>query len=416
MLAKLRSVFGVDDDFERALPPRYWLTDVLIAVLLTTITVSVLFTYRHLEETGLQSRLWPSVGSALLAGVLISLRRRFPVTIMLLTTGVHFIVAGILLPFVTMTISMQVLYFLALYTAIACARHRDILLLVTALVLVAMTIWLLLDGIFTQAQAAQVPLPILWLTTALINIAYFTTAILLGQLSWRHAQAQHQLRQSNEKVRQQAAQLAQQAVLKERLRIARDLHDSVAHYISLMGVQTAAARRAMEAKPAAAAEALHSVEEMSRNAVSELRAMLGSLRDEESLARPGDSLAALASLCEEATGNDLTVNFELVGSPELIDQLTPTQSGALLRITQEALTNVRRHSTAQQARVVVRLGSKTELEITDNGRALSASTGTGMGLVGIRERVLALGGTVLAGPRTTQGFRVLVQLPGKAAA
>lgn len=170
----------------------------------------------------------------------------------------------------------------------------------------------------------------------------------------------------------------------------------------------------MATKPDVAAQAMQEVETMSRDAVAELRGMLGSLRDVAEDGSGSQTIEALASLAEETSGNGLVVGYQLVGDPTLAAAMTPMQASHLLRIAQEALANVRRHSTASEARMVVRLGESIELEITDNGRAVPHTTGTGLGHVGIRERVAALGGTAEIGPRSTRGYRVRVTLPRKA--
>lgn len=401
--------FAVDDDFVRTVPPRAWVVDILIALLLTGL--SLILVVANLEVPAYASYFsnWQSPAFIVSAGVLIALRRRFPVGIMLLVGCVHLILTSALQPVTGSLASMQVLYFLAIYTAMAFATRRDLLMLCAIGVLLSVAVWLVMSSTVLSTVGPQG----LWayLAGSLLNIAFFGSALILGRLSWLQAKTTAELRDSHAVVERQSTQLAEQAVLKERLRIARDLHDSVAHYISLIGVQTAAARRAMATKPDAASESLLCVEDMSRDAIAELRALLGSLREGDAPAGTGNSLDALESLCRTANRDGLSVSYNLVGDPDAAHALTPTQTGALLRIAQEALTNVRRHSTARHARVVIRLGEVTELEITDDGRPVPGSSGSGLGLVGMRERVFALGGTLDAGPRAAQGFRVFVRLP-----
>lgn len=417
MVDALRGFFGLDDDFVRPTPRHPSITDIGVAALLGLITAALVLAYADVEELAEHVDVWPNLGAILIAVVLLAYRRVYPLLSMVLLTGVHFIAAGTIWPLIASFMSMQVMYFLGLYTAMAYAKRRDVLALVVGAILLAMTVWLVLADSYARATTPGEFQPNGWyyLATVLLNAAYFGAAMWLGANAWRQARDAARLAESQALVRAQADQLAEQAVLSERLRIARDLHDSVAHHISLIGIQTAAARRAMEAKPEIAAEALVEVEDMSRNAVSELRAMLGSLRDVQPAAGTGGSLEALAALCEEASTDGLAVSYELVGDPAEAEGLTTTQSGALLRIAQEALTNVRRHSTADNARVVVRLhDDSAELEVTDDGLPLPRTAGTGLGHVGMRERVAALGGTIEIGPRSTRGYRVHVQLPRKA--
>ncbi|MDO5677287.1 MAG: sensor histidine kinase [Propionibacteriaceae bacterium] len=417
MIDWLRGFFGIDDDFVRPTPRWPSISDIVVAILLALISLALILTYAEIEEYAEYVDVWPNVLSLIIAAVLLSFRRVYPLTSMLLLTGVHFIISGVLWPLLSSTPGLQVMYFLSLYTAMAYAKRRDWLALATGAILLSMTIWLILADTYQRSVSPAEDLPTGWfyVSTLLLNAAYFGGAMWLGRNAWYQARDAATLVESRALVRAQGEQLAEQAVLQERLRIARDLHDSVAHHISLIGIQTAAARRAMESKPELAAEALIEVEDMSRRAVTELRTLLGSLRDVSPAAGSGDSLEALAELCDAASTEGLAVTYEVVGDPELAQDLSPTQGGALVRIAQEALTNVRRHSTASQARVVVRLGDATELEITDDGLPVPNTGGSGLGHVGMRERVTALGGTIDLGPRPSRGYRVHVRLPGKAA-
>ena len=417
MVERVAEFFGLDDDYVRPAADRPWRTDGIVAALLTGISASLLMFMRDMNDELRHSLpLVPSFVAIGSAGVLITFRRRYPVGILLLASGAHFIVVGVTLPLVVTMTSMQVLYFLGIYTAMAYARRRQSLMLAMAAVLFAMLVWLIMADSYARAIQPDEFQPTFWyyVGTVVMNLAYFGVAIWLGRQAWLQAKAAEELATSRELVQAQARQLADQAVIAERLRIARDLHDSVAHHISLIGVQTAAARRAMDTKPELAAEAMRGVEDMSRDAVAELRSMLGSLRD---VHEDGGlkTVQALAALAEESSDAGLRVAYECVGDPAAAERLTPMQSSNLLRIAQESLTNVRRHSTATEARVVVRLEDGIELEITDNGLPVPNTAGSGLGQVGIRERAAAMGAEVEIGPRASRGYRVRVALPRKAA-
>lgn len=410
----LERIFGLHDEFERPVPTAAWRTDVVIAALLSLISLSLVFTNRDIDELREYLPLWPSLIAVASAGVLLSFRRRFPIGVMLALTGVHFIGFGVWLPMVASLASMQITYFLAIYTAVAFARRRDHLTVAVLTVYFAMAVWLILFDVYGRAFMPDDFQPTAWyyVSTALINLAYFGGATWLGRDAWLRAKATHELAASTALVQQQAGQLAEQAVVSERLRIARDLHDSVAHHISLIGVQTAAARRAMATKPEAATEALLAVEDMSRSAVTDLRSLVGSMRDASTDGGGHHSLDSLAAIATEASRDGLTVDYSFVGDEGSAASLTPIQLSTIARVAQEALTNVRRHSTATQARIVARAyPGSLELEVTDNGRAIPNTSGSGLGHVGMRERVAALGGTVDVGPRATQGFRVFVRIP-----
>lgn len=210
------------------------------------------------------------------------------------------------------------------------------------------------------------------------------------------------------------------AVEEERARIARELHDIVAHNVSTMVVQAGGARRVLARDPGRASEALHSVEESGRDSLVEMRRLLGVLRSDHEgngplEPRPGaERLEDVARKVREA---GLEVDLTIEG------ERRPLPAGvglAVYRIVQESLTNTLRHGRARRARVVVRYGrSEVELEITDDGRGAEATTartdGRAQGLIGMRERATLLGGEFEAGPLPGGGFAVRARLPIEAA-
>ena len=208
---------------------------------------------------------------------------------------------------------------------------------------------------------------------------------------------------------------ARAAVAGERARIARELHDVVAHSVSVMVVQAGAAEEVLGADPGKAREPLRSVQDTGRQALVELRRLLGVLRTDNSEAalapQPGlDQVDALAAHVREAgLAVELCVHGDRDGIPAGVDL-------AAYRIVQEALTNVLKHATASHA--VVRVGYRPdaiEVEVLDDGHGpLGAGhdgTGTGQGLIGMRERASLYGGVVEARPRAEGGFAVRARLP-----
>jgi signal transduction histidine kinase len=199
------------------------------------------------------------------------------------------------------------------------------------------------------------------------------------------------------------------AVATERARIARDLHDVVAHSLSVMIVQAQAAERVLEGKEASAREALASIDATGRQAMVEMRRLVGMLRDhdEPSLApRPG--LGQLPSLVEQMRDAGLPVDVEVRGEPR---PLAPGVDLSAYRIVQEALTNALRHAGPARARVVVRFDAhELQLEVSDDGRGADGGDG-GHGLVGMRERVALYGGDLESGSRNGRGFTVRAKLP-----
>ncbi|MFZ3572436.1 sensor histidine kinase [Streptomyces sp. BH097] len=194
----------------------------------------------------------------------------------------------------------------------------------------------------------------------------------------------------------------------ERLRIARELHDSLTHQISIVKLQAEVAVHVALKRGERVPEPLLAIQEAGREASRELRATLEALRDDDT--RPPHTLDDLPELVKRAGSGDLETELTVEGSPH--DVPAAVQRTAY-RIVQEALTNVARHAAARSARVVVdHRPDALVLRVDDDGRASpDAAPLPGIGLLGMRERVTALGGTLRAEPRAEGGFRVLAELP-----
>jgi len=265
--------------------------------------------------------------------------------------------------------------------------------------------------------------------SVLINMLVLGFAYLFGETAWLAARREYQLRVQADELRAARAAAEERAVFGERVRIARELHDVVAHHVSVMGIQAAAARRAMEKDADKARGALASVEQSARTAVDELHVMLGALRasgaggagtgaetgtetdTDTGLVDPG-GVERVGDLAERARAAGLTTRSAVLGDPV---PLPASISQAVYRIAQEAVTNTLKHASASTVDIRVRyLAREVELDVTDDGvgggRPDSGRTG-GLGLVGMRERVALHGGTVEAGPRDGGGFRVRVRIP-----
>jgi signal transduction histidine kinase len=202
-----------------------------------------------------------------------------------------------------------------------------------------------------------------------------------------------------------------QAVLEERARIARDLHDVLSHTVSVMVVQAAAADDVFESNPEKAREALRRTEEAGRQALAELRGFLRTVRADSEADDPGPqpTLADMRRLTETMSETGLAVTLLREGNGEVP---MGVQAGAY-RIVQEALTNTLRHARASSAEVLVRVDeSEVLVRARDDGRGVSSGRGGGHGLLGMRERASLLGGTLHAGPRPDgAGFEVEAHLP-----
>jgi signal transduction histidine kinase len=227
----------------------------------------------------------------------------------------------------------------------------------------------------------------------------------------RRAGRERQLEAHVTDVGQQAEQRARAAVEEERARIARELHDVVAHAMSVIVVQAGAERRVLGDGQESTRAVLETIERTGRQALGEMRRLLGMMRSEDqSLAlAPQPSVAYLADLCEQVRTAGLPVELEIAGDPV---PLPPGVDVSAYRIVQEALTNALKHAGPARARVRVTYQHKDlEVEITDDGQGATAASRTGHGLVGMRERVTVYGGQLHAGNRASGGYAVHVRLP-----
>jgi signal transduction histidine kinase len=205
---------------------------------------------------------------------------------------------------------------------------------------------------------------------------------------------------------------AKLAVTEERARIARELHDVVAHNVSIMVVQAGAERRAIGDERPETSEALATIEETGRAALAEMRRLLGMLRrsDDELALAPQPSLRHLDDLVEQVREAGMPVELRIEGEPRPI---APGIDLSAYRIVQEALTNALKHAGPAQALVTVRYGNnELDIEITDNGaNAAGEAPAGGHGLVGMRERVALFGGDLAAGRGADGGYAVRARLP-----
>lgn len=201
---------------------------------------------------------------------------------------------------------------------------------------------------------------------------------------------------------------ALRAVSEERARIARELHDVIAHGVSVMVVQAGAAAEVLSRDPEGARGALVAIQDTGRQALADLRRMLGLVREGDPLAlAPRPSLEQLDPLLDQVRAAGVPVDVEMRGAPR---ELPAGIDISAYRILQEALTNVLKHAGPARVRVVVAYGPDVvELDVVDDGRG--PQNGQGHGLVGMRERVALYGGALEAGPARPRGYRVHARLP-----
>jgi len=204
---------------------------------------------------------------------------------------------------------------------------------------------------------------------------------------------------------------AARAAADERRRIAREMHDVVAHSVSVMVVQAGGARRILARDPARAAEAAAHIEDVGRAALAEMRRLLGVLHqgEDEGARAPQPTLRELGALVERSRAAGLPVALTVHGDPR---PLPAGKDLAAYRVVQEALTNAMKHAGAAPTDVDVRWeADHLELQIVDRGAPAKEVNGSGHGLVGMEERMRLYDGELRAGPRAGGGFEVIARLP-----
>ena len=261
----------------------------------------------------------------------------------------------------------------------------------------------------------------------------FLTAVAAGLLS-RAKRASIQAAQSRaDRAEAEADRQSSQAAERERTRIARELHDIVAHHVSLIAVQAEAATSLLPGRPEEARRSVEIIGDTARQALTELRRLLGVLRRPSARLEtaPSASLSELSDVLDQVRGVGLPVDFEVVGTPV---PLAPGVDLTAYRIVQEALTNTIRHARAARAAVTLRYEpGYITVSVTDSGRRTdglspAAGNGTGagragslltgagspgLGLAGIAERVASCGGNLTVGPNQAGGFAVTARLPSR---
>lgn len=258
----------------------------------------------------------------------------------------------------------------------------------------------------------------LLLIVLIVNTAYFAAAWVFGDRAWASALEREELAHAARVIEEQRREIELAAVELERVRIARELHDVVAHHVSAMSLQASGARRLLERDPERSAQILERVEETARSAIEELRALVHTLRD-SATAAPAPTLDDLPALVAQSREAGMRIDLDQEAD---LPELSGNVSTALLRIAQEAITNARKHA-GPNAHVQVTLrragADEVELDVLDNGvRSSALLPGAGVGIAGMRERAQAVGGTLEAG-RAAQipsvdaatGFLVRARVP-----
>jgi signal transduction histidine kinase len=266
-------------------------------------------------------------------------------------------------------------------------------------------------GSLAAARPPRVSLVGLAALIALVAANFFTTTVEDTVFTMGLAVGAWALGEAARNRRTAIDEEARRAVSDERAHIARELHDVIAHSVSVIVVQAAAADDVFDERPDQARAALRSIERSGREAMTELRRLLGAVRPEARPPGPQPGLDRVEELAEPLRAAGLGVGVHREGDP------APLPAGVDLsayRIVQEALTNTLRHARASRAEVTLSYGADAvELEVTDDGSGVSAGDpgAPGQGLMGMRERAALLGGTLEAGPLPRGGYRVHARLP-----
>lgn len=417
-----RTVEGMADVTQRPAPSApelrkdVWLA---IALFVAGIISSALMSVVSFYGDGTVGIEWALLTSAV--GCLsLALRRRYPIPVAFIVCATYYAAVTFQVPEIHVG---NVAMFIALYTVGAWVNNRPVAMWSRVILIAMMMVWLLVTMYFSATSGvddglsragAFSPYVAYMLLNLLINIAFFCGAYYMGDRAYRSAIEKQALVNRTEELEAERELTAAQAVALDRISIARELHDVVAHHVSAMGVQAAAARLSLDKNPAAAASALGEIEKSARGAIDELHLLLETLRS------PGDApttvgaastlrLEHINELTERANDVGMPTSFTVVGDPLEVPDIVHIN---FYRIAQEAITNARRHGgPAATADVRLRYDPKfVELEVSNTGRTPLGSR-AGLGQLGMRERAKASGGSIELTPRSRGGFLVRATVP-----
>lgn len=352
--------------------------DVVLALVLAAGTAASVVLYRA-TGFGEDAPWWGSVLWVAAMTLPLAARRRWP-EIVALVASVAFVIGGV--AEVGELLFSNICLFVAIYSVGAWGRSRLRATIVRGVIVAGMFAWLFWNLVFFSAVQDYLPdlardsdgplSPYLayGLINVLTNLLYFGGAWYFGDAAHRSARARAELEQRTAELAAERERTRVQAVAIERLRIARELHDVVAHHVSVIGVQAGAARRVMTKDPDAAAASLATIESSAREAVDELHGLLGTLRGDEEPATSTSTrgLDQVAELVADSNVAGLPTTLAVVGEPRAASPLIDVSA---YRIAQEALTNVRKHAGgAATADVRVRWSDDAvEVEVTNTGTA-----------------------------------------------
>jgi signal transduction histidine kinase len=387
-----------------ALPPRRQelVQDLGLGVALASVNVVSLLPYRSQLHP-----LWLALTLVAAQGLPLAWRRHLPIGVALVIGGTRVAYDQIGFGFAPFPLGPAIALYTVMDRRSAAWRWVSLLLVGTAI------------GISQAAPGHHQPYD------TIFQLMIFLTATAAGLLS-RAQRASIEAAQSRaDRAEAELDRQSSQAAERERIRIARELHDVVAHHVSLIAVQAEAASSLLPGRPDQARRSVEVIGDTARQALTELRRLLGVLRRPSARLEtaPSASLGALGDVLDQVRGTGLRVDFEVEGTPVA---LAPGVDLTAYRIVQEALTNTIRHASAARAAVRLRYEpGYITVSVTDSGRLSPAAargtadpgpallTGAGLGLAGIAERVASCGGSLTVGPTQADGFAVTARLPSR---
>jgi signal transduction histidine kinase len=368
------------------------------AFLAAVVAAAIAFAIAAEQETGAKEP--DAIAYALGVGIaaLLLERRRWPLGVLIASAVVLVLYHLLDYPPIGLAVPLAA----ALYTAVSAGHLRPAVIVALVLELIGIVFSLADDESLVSVLGAGVIEDV-----ALVAAVVLVAETLRTRRAWL-AEVRERLRRA-EAEREREAQLR---VDQERLRIAQELHDVLAHTVTVIGIQAGVAAEELPDSPEDAQAALRTIRDQSREALAELRAAVGVLREAgEGVPRtPAPRLSQLEELVG-MVGGDLQVDVSVSGRPRPLPAIVDLTA---YRIVQESLTNVLRHADATQAKVSIRYGpDEVVVQVDDDGRGTVDGGTAGFGLTGMRERALAVGGRLEAGsaPSPNRGFRVRASLP-----
>jgi signal transduction histidine kinase len=358
-----------------------WLVDLLLVGFLLVVGVAAAVRNGRHEQA--------AIALSIVEVLPLLLRRRFPVPVVVFMTAVAVTMIAVGVWAVPLQLGV------ALYTLMSVSERRAERAVGIAAILAVAIAVLTVGGIEFGAGAARV--------------VFLIAASLLGDSIGSRRAYVREIEEKADRLEREQKSEARRATAEEQARIARELHDIVAHALSVIVVQAGAAEDAFELDPARAREPIRAIDSAARAALTDLRGVLGVLQDSTEY-EPQPSLGRLDRLIDQIRATGLNVVLEYEGSPR---PLSTAIELSAYRIVQEALTNTLKHADAEHVRVRIRYGPRLEIEVSDDGGGGGNATGgtDGNGLVGMRARVALLGGVLTTGPLPGGGYRVATEIP-----